>query len=144
MSYSFQNPSQDIIKSYLENAKTIAIVGLSHRQETAAYKVAAFLQSVGYHILPVNPKLAGQEILGEKVYRALQDIPVSIDIVDIFRPSPALAGVARDFIETDAKVFWSQLGLESQEAEQVLREAGHQAIVMNKCTKIEHKQLMLD
>lgn len=142
MTYSFQNPSSSLIKSYLENAKTIALVGLSNREDTAAYRVAAFLQSAGYQIIPVNPKLAGQEILGEKAYASLQEIPVHIDIVDVFRRSEFLADVANDFLETDADVFWAQLGLESQEAENLLRAAGRNQIVMNKCTKIEYQELL--
>ena len=97
MSYSFQNPSDKKIKSYLDDAHTIAIVGLSHRQETASYQVATFLQGVGYRIIPVNPKLVGQELFGEKVYGRLQDVPTSIDIVNVFRRSEFLIDVAKDF-----------------------------------------------
>ena len=84
MTYTFQNPSEEVIESYLKSAKTIAIVGLSHRKETAAYQVAHFLKTAGYRIVPVNPKLEGQEILGEHVYGQLKDIPFSVDIVDVF------------------------------------------------------------
>lgn len=75
MTYTFRNPSEEVIDSYLKSAKTIAIVGLSHRKETAAYQVAHFLKTAGYRIVPVNPKLEGQEILGEHVYGQLKDIP---------------------------------------------------------------------
>lgn len=77
-------------------------------------------------------------MLGEKVFSSIKDIPFHIDIVDIFRRSEFLADVARDFIETDADVFWAQLGLQSQEAEQILRTAGKSKIVMNRCIKIEY------
>ena len=90
MSYSFQNPSAEVIESYLKSAKTIAIVGLSHRKEAASYQVAHFLQAAGYRIIPVNPKLEGQELLGEHVYAYLKDIPFSVDIVDVFRRSEYL------------------------------------------------------
>ena len=143
MSYSFQNPSDDVIKSYLESAKTIAVVGLSHRKETAAFQVAHFLQNAGYRIVPVNPKLEGEELLGERVYAQLRDIPFSIDIVDVFRRSEFLPEVASDFLETDAKVFWSQIGLENEEAETILRQANRQDIVMNRCTKIEYMRLFV-
>ena len=135
MSYSFQNPSAEVIESYLKSAKTIAIVGLSHRKEAASYQVAHFLQAAGYRIIPVNPKLEGQELLGEHVYAYLKDIPFSIDIVDVFRRS--------EFLETDAKVFWSQIGLENEEAETILRQANRQDIVMNRCTKIEYMRLFV-
>ncbi|MBY5035552.1 CoA-binding protein [Streptococcus gallolyticus] len=141
MTYHFQNPSQNIIFDYLKNSKTIAVVGLSDRQETAAYRVAQLMQEAGYKIIPVNPKLAGQEILGEKVYSRLQDISEKVDIVDVFRRSEFLADVARDFVETDAAIFWAQLGLESQEAEDILRAANRNAIVMNKCIKIEYLEM---
>ncbi|MGZ7240544.1 CoA-binding protein, partial [Streptococcus pyogenes] len=72
MTYTFQNPSQEVIFDYLKNAKTIAVVGLSDRQETAAYRVSKLMQEAAYTIIPVNPKLAGQEILGQKVYACLQ------------------------------------------------------------------------
>lgn len=138
MNYSFQNPSQAVVFDYLKKAKTIAVVGLSTREETAAYRVSKLMQEAGYTIIPVNPKLAGQTILGELAYASLQEIPVHVDIVDVFRRSEFLADVARDFIETDAGLFWAQLGLESQEAEEVLRQAGRHQIVMNKCIKIEY------
>ena len=142
MTYSFQNPTDLLIREYLLNAKTIAIVGLSDRQDTAAYRVANYLKNAGYTIIPVNPKLAGLEILGEKAYARLQEIPVHIDIVDVFRRSDYLPDVAKDFLDTDAKIFWAQLGLESQEAEKILREADRNHIVMNRCIKIDHAELL--
>ena len=142
MNYSFQNPSQAVVFDYLKKAKTIAVVGLSNREETAAYRVSKLMQEAGYTIIPVNPKLAGQTILGELTYASLQEIPVHVDIVDVFSRSEFLADVARDLIETDADVFWAQLGLESQEAAEVLRQAGRHQIVMNKCIKIEYLNMM--
>ncbi|MFM0775560.1 CoA-binding protein [Streptococcus suis] len=141
MSYSFQNPSQDIIFDYLKNAKTIAVVGLSSREETAAYRVSKLMQEAGYKIIPVNPKAAGRTILGELVYSSLAEIDQPIDIVDVFRRSEFLPEVAQEFIQSNAKVFWAQLGLESQEAEKLLRQAGRNDIVMNKCIKIEYLEM---
>ncbi|MFM0788638.1 CoA-binding protein [Streptococcus suis] len=141
MSYSFQNPSQDIIFDYLKNAKTIAVVGLSSREETAAYRVSKLMQEAGYKIIPVNPKAAGGTILGELVYSSLAGIDQSIDVVDVFRRSEFLPEVAQEFIQSNAKVFWAQLGLESQEAEKLLRQAGRNDIVMNKCIKIEYLEM---
>lgn len=138
MTYSFQNPSQEQIFTYLKNAKTIAVVGLSSREETAAYRVSKLMQEAGYKIIPVNPRAAGETILGEKVYASLLEIDQPVDIVDVFRSSEFLADVAREFVQTEAKVFWAQLGLESQEAEEILRQAGRHDIVMNKCIKIEY------
>lgn len=141
MIYQFKNPDDSIIKGYLQEAKTIAVVGLSSREETAAYRVSAFMQKQGYHIIPINPRYAGQMILGEKVYAELREVPFSIDIVNVFRRNEFLADVAREAIAVDAKVFWAQLGLESQEAEHILKEAGKEAIVMNRCIKVDYQKL---
>ena len=142
MTYAFQNPSQDTIFDFLKEAKTIAVVGLSNREETAAYRVSRIMQDAGYRIIPVNPRSAGETILGETVYASLKDIPLSIDIVNVFRRSEFLPDVAREFVETDAKIFWAQLGLESQEAEEILRQAGRDQIVMNRCIKIEYQKMI--
>lgn len=142
MTYAFENPSQDTIFDYLKEAKSIAVVGLSNREETAAYRVSRIMQDAGYRIIPVNPRSAGETILGETVYASLKDIPLSIDIVNVFRRSEFLPDVAREFIETDAKIFWAQLGLESQEAEEILRQAGRDQIVMNRCIKIEYQKMI--
>ena len=142
MTYAFQNPSQDTIFDFLKEAKTIAVVGLSNREETAAYRVSRIMQDAGYRIIPVNPRSAGETILGETVYASLKDIPLSIDIVNVFRRSEFLPDVAREFIETDAMIVWAQLGLESQEAEEILRQAGRDQIVMNRCIKIEYQKMI--
>ena len=100
------------------------------------------MQERGYRIIPVNPRAAGGQILGETVYASLQEIPFPVDIVDVYRRSEFLPDVARDFIETDAKIFWAQLELENQEAEEILRGAGREDIVMNRCIKREHTRLI--
>ncbi|MGO2617954.1 CoA-binding protein [Lactococcus cremoris] len=138
MMYEFENPEQEVLFDYLKKAKTIAVVGISDKTDRSSYLIAQGLQKNGYRVIPVNPRLAGTELLGEKVFSTIKDIPFHIDIVDIFRRSEFLADVARDFIETDADVFWAQLGLQSQEAEQILRTAGKRKIVMNRCIKIEY------
>ena len=136
--YEFENPEQEVLFDYLKKAKTIAVVGISDKTDRSSYLIAQGLQKNGYRVIPVNPRLAGTELLGEKVFSSIKDIPFHIDIVDIFRRSEFLADVARDFIETDADVFWAQLGLQSQEAEQILRTAGKSKIVTNRCIKIEY------
>ena len=140
--YEFQNSSDYMIQTYLETSKVIAVVGLSDREETASNRISRVMQELGYQIIPVNPKLVGQKILGETAYARLQDIPISVDIVNVFRLSEFLPGVARDFIETDAKIFLAQLGLQSQEAEEILRVAGRNHIVMNRCIKREYNRLV--
>ncbi|HHQ2338993.1 TPA: CoA-binding protein [Enterococcus faecium] len=134
---SIKNPTQETIFNYLKEAKNIAIVGLSNKPEQTSYMVAQVLQDNGYKIIPVNPLLAGEEILGEKVYANLTEIDDSIDIVDVFRRSEFLPEVAADFLKTDAKVFWAQLGIENEEADEMLRKAGRTDVVMDRCIKIE-------
>lgn len=142
MTYHFKNPSDGIVKHYLENSKVIAVVGLSDREEATSHRVSKEMQERGYRIIPVNPRAAGGQILGETVYASLKDIPFSIDIVDIYRRSEFLPDVARDFLEADATIFWAQLGLENEEAEQILRAAGRDDIVMDRCIKQEHTRLI--
>lgn len=142
MTYHFQNPSDAIITHYLKTAKTIAVVGLSNREETTSHRVTKEMQAKGFKIVPVNPRAAGQEILGETVYASLEEIPFPVDIVDVYRRSEFLADVAQDFLRADVKVFWAQLELESAEAEDILRQAGHDDIVMNRCIKREYRRLV--
>ncbi|MGT2765119.1 CoA-binding protein [Streptococcus intermedius] len=143
MTYHFQNPSDAIVKHYLKNSQVIAVVGLSDRVETVSNRVSMEMQKRGYRIVPVNPRAAGGRILGETVYANLKDIPFSVDIVDVYRRSEFLPDVAHDFLEADAKIFWAQLGLENEEAEQILRAAGRDDIIMDRCIKREHTRLIL-
>lgn len=143
MTYHFKNPSDGVIKQYLKNSRTIAVVGLSDREEATSHRVSKEMQERGYRIVPVNPRAAGGQILGETVYASLKGIPFSVDIVDVYRRSEFLPDVARDFLQVNAKIFWAQLGLENEEAEQILRAAGHDDIVMNRCIKREHTRLIL-
>lgn len=142
MTDQFKNPSDNIIKYYLEHSKIIAVVGLSNREETTSYRISKEMQERGYQIVPVNPRLKGQKILAELVYGNLAEIPFSVDIVNVYRRSEFLADVATDFIQTDAKIFWAQLGLESEEAEKILRQANKDDIVMNRCIKREYTRLI--
>ena len=144
MTYSFQNPSDGVIRQYLKTSKVVAVVGLSDREDTTSNCVSREMQERGYTIVPVNPRAAGGTILGETVYARLQDIPFPVDIVDVYRRSEFLPDVAREFIETDAKIFWAQLGLENQEADDILRSAGREDMVMNRCIKREHTRLVLE
>ncbi|PRT68814.1 CoA-binding protein [Streptococcus anginosus] len=143
MTYHFKNPSDRVIKQYLKNSKTIAVVGLSDREEATSHRVSKEMQERGYRIVPVNPRAVGGQILGETVYASLKAIPFSVDIVDVYRRSEFLPDVARGFLQANAKIFWAQLGLENEEAEQILRAAGHDDIVMNRCIKREHTRLIL-
>ena len=132
------NPKE--MKEIFESVKTIAILGLSPDESKASNMVAKYLQNAGYKIVPVYPK--EDEILGEKVYRSLKEIPFKIDMVDIFRKPAAFDAIADACIERgDIDVFWGQLGLVNNAAAQKAKDAGMK-VVQNYCTKLEHRALM--
>jgi len=125
------------IREILSSAKTIAIVGMSADKTKASNMVACYLQDEGYRIVPVNPRYAGQELLGEKVYANLKEIPEHVDIVDVFRPSNEISGIVDDAIAIKAGTVWTQLRLIDLAASQRALEAGLNAVV-DKCIKMEH------
>ena len=121
----------------LKQYRTIAMVGLSADEMRPSHFAAIYMQSEGYDIIPVNPKYAGQTILGQPVYSSLAEIDRPVDIVDVFRrPSEAL-DLARQAIEIDARVFWLQLGIRNDDAMRLARSAGLE-VVQDRCVKIEH------
>ncbi|MCT7908403.1 CoA-binding protein [Arcobacter lacus] len=135
---TINSKSEEILEIF-KNTKIIAIAGLSPDPAKASNIVAAYLQSVGFKIVPVYPK--EDTILGEKVYRSLSEIPFSIDMVDIFRKPDAIALIVDEAIKRgDVKTVWFQLGLANNEAALKAKESGLN-VVQNKCTKIEHKSL---
>ena len=121
----------------LNENKTIAMVGLSSDPMRPSHFAAIYMQSEGYQIVPVNPRYAGKKILGETVYASLADIPFKVDIVDVFRNASECPALAKEAVEIGAKVFWIQLGIESDEAGRIAREGGLE-FVQNRCVKIEH------
>jgi len=131
------NPEDEEIKGILENNRTIAVVGLSTDPDKDSYRVARYLQEHGYHIVPVNPKT--DEILGQKCYPNLAEIPFSVDIVDVFRKIEAIPAIVDEAIAIGAKVVWMQLGLAENRSAHKAMTAGLQ-VVMNKCLKIEHSR----
>ncbi|HKE09764.1 MAG TPA: CoA-binding protein [Candidatus Acidoferrum sp.] len=127
----------DAVANILRNSKTIAVVGLSSKPTRASNGVASYLQSAGYRIIPVNPYET--EVLGEKAYARLEDIPEPVDIVDVFRRSEDVRPVADSAIAIKAKVLWMQLGIENAQATEKARAAGL-AVVENACLMVEHKR----
>ncbi len=127
----------DGVAQILRQAKTIAVVGLSSNPLRASNEVAAYLQRMGYRIIPVNPNET--EVLGEKAYARLEDVPEAIDIVDVFRKSEDVGPVADSAIAVKAKVLWMQLGIENGAAAEKARKAGL-AVVENACLLVEHKR----
>jgi len=133
------NSSSEQIKEIFAQTKTIAIIGLSPDSTKASYRVAKYLKEQGFKIVPVYPK--EEEILGEKVYRSLAEIPFAVDMVDIFRKSEALIAVAKAVLERgDVKCFWAQKGIVNNEAAQMIEKAGLK-VVQNRCTMVEHAAL---
>jgi predicted CoA-binding protein len=127
---------EDRITEILQNAKTIAVVGLSPSPLRPSYGVAAYLQTQGYRIIPVNPTIEGA--LGEKAYPSLREVPEKIDIVDVFRRSEFVAPVVDDAIAVGAPVVWMQEGVEHHDAATKAREAGI-FVVMDRCILKEHR-----
>lgn len=134
------NSNPEEIREIFNSVKTIAVLGLSPDPSKPSHRVARYLQEVGYKIVPVYPK--EDEILGEKVYRSLAEIPFEIDMVDIFRKPAAFDAVADACIARgDVKVFWGQQGLVNNAAAQKAKDAGMK-VVQNLCAMVEHRNVM--
>ena len=133
------NSNKQEIKEIFSSVKTIAVLGLSPDASKPSHRVAKYLKEQGFKIVPVYPK--EDEILGEKVYRSLLEIPFEVDMVDIFRKPNALDAVADACIERgDVKVFWAQKEIVNNEAASKARDAGMK-VVQNMCTMVEHSLL---
>ena len=129
--------TNDVIAQILRTSKTIAVVGLSSKPERASYQVAAYLQRHGYRIIPVNPRET--QVLGEPAYASLRDVPVAIDIVDVFRESSAVPEIVAETIVIGAKVLWLQLEIHHAEAEYQATAAGI-TVISDVCIKIAHAE----
>jgi predicted CoA-binding protein len=133
------HPSDQQIKDLLQNAHTIAVVGLSSSRIRASYGVSQYMQSAGYRIIPVNPN--EQEVLGEKSYTRLEDVPEKIDVVDVFRRSEFVPEIVDSAIRVGARAIWMQEGVVNEAAAQRARDAGL-FVVMDDCILREHRRLM--
>ena len=129
--------TNNVIAHVLQTSKTIAVVGLSSKPERASYQVAAYLQRHGYRIIPVNPRET--QVLGEPAYATLRDVPVAIDIVDVFRESSAVPEIVAETIAIGAKVLWLQLDIHHAEAEAQAQAAGV-TVITDVCIKIAHAE----
>jgi uncharacterized protein len=129
----YQDPL--IIQRLIHSAKTVAVVGLSSNHLRASYFVGFYLKRHGYRVIPVNPR--EPEILGEKSYASLRDVPVPVDIVNVFRAPDALPGIARDAVAIGAKSLWCQFTVINEEGGRIA-EAGGLSVVMDRCLKVEH------
>ena len=133
------NEPNEVIKEIFESVKVIAVPGLSPKEDKPSHKVAKYLKEQGYKIVPIYPK--GDEILGEKVYRSVEEVPFKIDMIDMFRKPE----VAREMLEImkkrgDIKVLWLQEGIINNEVGEEAKELGFK-FVQNRCTMVEHKRI---
>jgi predicted CoA-binding protein len=126
-------------ENLLRNSRTIAVVGLSSRRTRPSYGVSEYMQSRGYRIIPVNPNEA--EVLGEKAYATLEEVPVPVDIVDVFRRSESVPEIVDSAIRIGAKGIWLQEGVVHEQAASKAREAGLE-VVMDRCILKEHRRLV--
>ncbi|WP_366946708.1 CoA-binding protein [Roseiflexus sp.] len=135
--------SDQEIRELLTAARTVAVVGISDDPERDSYMVAEFLQRQGYRIIPVNPRLVNLniQVLGEKPYATLRDVPEKIDIVDIFRRPETVMPVIEDAIAAGAGAVWMQLSIVNKEAAARAEAAGLK-VVMNRCMAVEYRRLM--
>lgn len=130
-----KDATSEEISAIFESSKTVAVVGLSTNPKKGSQEVAGYLKENGYTIIPVHPK--APEILEEKAYTSLLEIPVKVDIVCVFRPPEEAEKIVEDAISIKAKAVWMQLGIVNNSAAEKARDAGLQ-VVMNKCMKVEH------
>lgn len=135
---AFTNPGPSEIQELLTNARTVAVVGASSKPHKPSHRIFGYLKSAGYRVIPVNPQET--EVLGEKAYGRLQDVPERIDIVDVFRRSEHTPGVAADAVEVAAGALWLQLGIENEEAA-IIASAGGLGVIMDLCIAVEHGAL---
>lgn len=131
-----EHSDEQIRKFY--SLKNIAVVGMSKNPEKAAHYVPKYLAEKGYNIIPVNP--SANKILDKKCYHDISEVPVPIDIVDIFRPSEEVMPVVKEAVLKRPKVIWLQEGIHNQEAEEIVRKAGIE-VVFNRCMLAEHQRL---
>src|SRR5215471_13342140 len=129
----YQDPL--VIQRVLQNARTIAVVGLSSNPLRASYFVGFYLQRHGYRVIPVNPRETA--ILGEPSFASLKEVPVPVDIVNVFRAPAALPEIARDAVAIGAKCLWCQFGVINEEGARIAEDGGV-TVVMDRCIKVEH------
>ena len=132
------NTDINTLRRLLREVKTIAMVGLSANWYRPSFFAAKYLQEHGYRVIPVNP--AYEEVLGEKCYPSLEDVPEKIDMVDCFRKSEDIEPIAKEAIEIGASVLWMQIGVMNEKAAVMARAAGLD-VVQDRCVKIEHGRL---
>lgn len=136
---TFQNPPADEIKALLQGVKTIAVVGLSPKPDRPSFGVSRAMQRFGYRIVPVRPAVS--EVLGEKAYARLADIPFPVDLVNVFREASAIPGLVEESLAIHAPAIWIQEGIVNESAAEAARTAG-MVVVMDRCIWKDYVSLM--
>lgn len=136
----FQNPSEDEIRTFLKSIKRVAVVGLSPKADRPSHRVAAALQRFGYDIVPVRPAVT--EVLGQPAYARLEQVPGTIDLVDVFRNPDEVDAIVDDCIRLKLPALWLQDGVINQPAAERARAAG-MFVVMNRCTYRDYMALCI-
>jgi len=136
----FRNPANEEIRDLLARTRTIAVVGLSPRPERPSHRIARRLQSWGYRVIPVRPAVS--EVLGEKAYPRLADVPHRIDLVDVFRAAEQVGPIVEQCIALGLRAIWIQEGIVNEPAAERARAAGMLA-VMDRCISVEYRRLMV-
>lgn len=126
------------LRRILKTSRAIAVVGLSAEWHRPSYFAAKYMQQYGYRVIPVNPRYA--QVLGERCYPSLAEVPGPVDIVDVFRRTEDVLPIARQAVAIGAKCLWQQIGVKNKEAARLARDAGLDT-VMDRCVKIEHARL---
>ncbi len=134
----------DLLRNVLKSTKTIALVGASANPDRPSHYVMAYMQARGYKVIPVNPTIAGRELLNEHVYASLSDIPddIDVDMVEIFRRSDQTPGICKEAVKIGAKYIWMQVGVVNGEAARYASHAGL-TVIMDRCPKIDIPRLGL-
>ncbi|MFD2171577.1 CoA-binding protein [Tumebacillus lipolyticus] len=135
----YQEPTREQLKQWLEEAKIIAVVGLSDKPERTSYMIAETMQNRGYRTIPVNPMV--EEVLGETSYPTIDDVPEKIDLVNVFRRSEELYSVVEAAIQAGCKRIWAQSGVYDEKAAELAKQNGVE-IVMDQCIAVAHTQLV--
>ncbi|MEJ0013027.1 MAG: CoA-binding protein [Bauldia sp.] len=137
-----QNPTDPTLRALFGSVRTVAVVGASTNPARPVYGVMDYMLRAGYRVVPVNPGQAGREILGQRVYATLADVPEPVDVVDIFRRQEALAGIVDEALTLRPlpKAIWMQLDLRD-EAAAAKAEAAGLTVVMDRCIKVDHARL---
>jgi predicted CoA-binding protein len=136
---TLENPDDDAIRSLLEGTRRIVVVGLSPKPHRTSHHIALYLQEQGYEVVPVYPR--EEKILGQAVYRRVQDVPGTVDLVNVFRRSEDLPAVFDDVLASSAAAVWTQLGCIDLEGARRAREAGR-TVVMDRCIMVDHSRLV--